>query len=47
MLNDFFSFRTHYPGHCGEVRGSASGFFPPGAAEKADKLELFSHEACR
>ena len=38
--------RTHYQGHCGEIRGSANGFFPP-FLEKNNTLELFSHEACR
>ena len=38
--------RTHYQGHCGEIRGSANGFFPP-FLEQNNTLELFSHEACR
>ena len=36
--------RTHYQGKCGEIRGSASGFYPPNI--QSDTLELFSHEAC-
>ena len=41
-----FQNRTHYPGHCGEIRGSANGFFPP-YLEQNDTLEIFSHETCR
>ncbi len=37
--------RTHYPAECGEIRGSAGGFFPPHTS--SHELELFSHEACR
>jgi len=37
--------RTHFEGHCGEIRGSAGGFFPPNV--KNQTLELFTHEACR
>ncbi len=32
---------------CGRVSGSANGFQPPGLGLSADRLELFSHEACR
>ena len=37
--------RTHFKGKCGEMRGSANGFFPPKV--ESDTLELFSHDACR
>jgi len=39
--------RTNYGGRCGEMRGSACGFNPPGSTADADNLELFSHDACR
>ena len=41
-----FQKRTHYEGHCGEIRGSANGFFPP-FLDQNDTLEIFSHETCR
>ncbi len=37
--------RTHFSGQCGEIRGSAGGFFPPRIASST--LELFAHDACR
>jgi len=37
---------NNYPGRCGQVRGSADGLFPPGAAA-AQTLELFSTDLCR
>ena len=37
--------RTHYSGKCGEIRGSAGGFFPPHI--NSPTIELFSHDACR
>ena len=48
--------RTHYKGHCGSIKGSAEGFFPPFGAmdmmgSRAGKmpnvLELYTNEACR
>ena len=41
-----FQNRTHYQGKCGEIKGSAGGFYPP---EQKDTqiLELFAHEICR
>lgn len=37
--------QTQYEGQCGEIRGSASGFFPPNLEE--DSVELYSHQVCR
>ena len=37
--------RTNYQGSCGEIRGSAGGFYPPSL--KSDTLDLFSHQLCR
>ena len=46
---------THFAGKCGEMDGSADGFFPPytfdtsakTAAEMPDSVRLFTHQACR
>ena len=37
--------RTHFTGQCGEIRGSAGGFYPP--RTNGPTVELFSHDACR
>ncbi|XP_059095164.1 protein croquemort-like isoform X1 [Tigriopus californicus] len=37
--------RTHFNDECGQVHGSAGGFYPPGTAQP--NLLLFSHDACR
>ena len=37
--------RTHFDGRCGEIRGSAGGFYPPNVT--SDYIEIFSHEVCR
>ena len=34
-----------YPGTCGELRGTAGEFFPPGQGK--DYLEFFSGDLCR
>jgi hypothetical protein len=38
--------RTHYPGSCGEVRGSAVGFLPL-VEGRRDHFDLFSTDICR
>ena len=37
--------QTSFDGECGAITGSAGGFYPP--QTRGDKLQLFSHEACR
>lgn len=37
--------QTQYQGRCGEIRGSASGFFHPNL--ESDTVELYSHPVCR
>ena len=44
--NGHYCARQAFPGQCGEVRGSADGLFPPGAAS-ASTLQLFSTDLCR
>ena len=37
--------RTNYKSNCGEIHGSAGGFYPPSL--KSDIFDLFSHQLCR
>jgi len=37
--------RTHYPGHCGEIKGSASGFMPMNQGD-LEYLDYFSPDIC-
>ncbi len=38
---------TNYEDTCGQIRGSAGGFFPPNKLESSDTLELFAPDLCR
>ena len=47
--------RTHFSGKCGQIHGSADGFYPSfttGRSQRSvrympESLDLFSHQACR
>ena len=60
LVNQAHSFngdtRTHFEGKCGQIKGSADGFFPPFTMGKSggsrrenmpQTVDLFTHQACR
>jgi len=60
LVNQAHSFngdtRTHFEGKCGQIKGSADGFFPPYTMGKSggsrrenmpQTVDLFTHQACR